>query len=177
MNKKIGVSIPWLYKSYPYNASLSNIQKVVEGMFNQHGILVSSIYISEYPKNLTLHFQLYLSQKTQYPLIKKVLKVIKHLFVLLYSKNIQFDISIARTIFSEDKLMSSWFKFKVEDNPHRMAFLTKKTIETIPYINGGRDDYIKDDNWLKNKLAEKKLKEENEKEEAKKKSISTISSK
>ena len=95
------------YKTYPYNNKLINMNKIIERIFLNYGIIVSSIYISEYRKHLIFHFHLYISHSCQYNIIKNILKLIQSLFVLKYNKNISFDINISKSIYYDDKLISS----------------------------------------------------------------------
>lgn len=131
MSKKLGISLLWFFRTYPYNGSLIHISTIMEGVFEKYGILVSSIYVSEYCKSIMIHFQLFLTHRWQYRVLKNLLPILKALFVLKYNKNIHFDITLCKSILQDDKLISSFIKCKIRSNPSTIGFLTQKLFKKV----------------------------------------------
>jgi hypothetical protein len=91
MSKKLAISSSWFFQTYPYNPKLIHIQKLIEGVFLRYGILVSSIYISEYPKTLIIHFKVFVSHSCQYKLFCNLIELLESLLTLKYNKNIEMN--------------------------------------------------------------------------------------
>lgn len=131
MDKKLSISSQAFFKTYPYNGNLIHMQKIIEGIFINYGILTSSIFISEYPKLIIFQFNILLKIPNQYNIIGPITRFIKSLFVLKYNKNIRFDITISKNIYCEDKYISSWLKYKLLADPNRVRFLLQKLFKDV----------------------------------------------
>ena len=115
-----------VFNTYPFNNKLLGMSKIIEGIFFKYGILVSSIYIHEYPKNYIIHFNIFISHHIQYFILKNIIKLIKSLLVLKYNKNISFNIHISKSIYYDNKFISSWLSYKLQNDPLQLRFITKK---------------------------------------------------
>ena len=127
-SKKIGISQPWFFNTFPYNPTLLNQQIFITGFLNNYGILASDIYISEHRHLLTYHLTIFLSHKKHYSAIKPILKVLKPLLILKYNKNVCFNIRRSPSLYYDDKLLGSWLKVNIQKDTMKVRPLIKKIL-------------------------------------------------
>lgn len=154
-SKKIGISQPWFFNTFPYNPTLLKQQTFITAFFNNFGILVSDIYISEYRHLLTYHFTIFLPHKKHYSVIKPILKVLKPLLVIKYKKNICFNIKRSPSLYYDDKILGSWLKLNIQKDTMKVRPLIKKLLHKDKLknknVNTTYKSYLKEIN-MKNAL-------------------------
>jgi hypothetical protein len=102
-SKKIGVSQPWFFDTYPYNPSLVNQQKDISSLLHDLNILTSEIYISQHTYSSTYHFSVFKHKKFSQKSLLLALKVLKPLLILKYKKNVTFNIKYTPSLYYDDK--------------------------------------------------------------------------
>jgi hypothetical protein len=127
-SKKIGISQPWFFNTFPYNPTLLKQQIFITAFFNNFGILVSDIYISEYRHLLSYHLTIFLSHTKHYSVIKPILNVLKSLLVIKYKKNISFNIKRSPSLYYDDKILGSWLKLNIQKDTMKVRPLIKKLL-------------------------------------------------
>jgi len=134
-SKKIGISQPWFFNTFPYNPTLLKQQIFITAFFNNFGILVSDIYISEYRHLVAYHLTIFLSHKKHYSVIKPILNVLKPLLVIKYKKNICFNIKRSPSLYYDDKILGSWLKLNIQKDTMKVRPLIKKLLHKDKLIN------------------------------------------
>lgn len=142
-SKKIGISQPWFFNTFPYNPTLLNQQNFITAFFNNFGILVSDIYISEYRHLLAYHLTLFLPHKKHYSVIKPILNVLKPLLVIKYKKNICFNIKRSPSLYYDDKILGSWLKLNIQKDTMKVRPLIKKLLHKDKLKNKSRSTTYK----------------------------------
>lgn len=123
-SKKISVSQPWLYQTYPYNPQISNITTLIKNTFLKFGILTSQIYVSEYPKLFVFHFTVFGNNQ----LLTSIINYLNSILTIKYNKNIIFDFKYSPSLYHDDLILSSWLKLKLQQDPNKLRMLIKKIV-------------------------------------------------
>ncbi len=125
-SKKIAISQPWIFDTYPYNPALVNQQKDISSLLYDIGILPSDIHISQHTYLSTYHFSVFNTKKSSKKALALALKVLKPLLILKYKKNVTFNVKYPPSLYYDDKHIASWLKLNLQEDPMKMRPLFKK---------------------------------------------------
>ena len=82
------------------------IRKLVRGIFLEHDIFISEIYINRYPERISIKFLMHLTKKGHYcGLILELKSLITSLLVLKYGKNVDINFKQCNHIFGNSKIL------------------------------------------------------------------------
>jgi hypothetical protein len=110
MIKKLNISENWKYYTYKNNYNLNHIDNIIKNTFLNYNILISNIYIYEYPKCIIIKFQLWVYNENHYKFINNIISYLKSLLILKYNKNIELNIKFSKDIFNDDLLIGTFIK-------------------------------------------------------------------
>lgn len=124
-SKKIGISQPWIFDTYPYNPALLNQQKDISSLLYDIGILPSQIYISQHTYLSTYHFSVFNTKKSSQRTLALALKVLKPLLILKYNKNVAFNVKYPPSLYYDHNHIASWLKLNLQEDPMKSRPLFK----------------------------------------------------
>jgi hypothetical protein len=110
MKKKFKISEGDKFQTFPENLNLLNINDIVENTFLRFNILISNLFIYEFPKLIVIKLNIFYNIKSKKRLISPIIKYLKALLILKYNKNIQFNINLCKSIYLDDKILSNYIK-------------------------------------------------------------------
>ena len=127
LKNKIGVSLPWLIRSnqtniIPYNFILNLIKQ----SFLRHKILLSNVYIHEFPKAIQIIFIVHPINNHSYKNVIFLLEFIRSILSLTIKKNIFFYFRLSKNLLNEVNILSEWISIKVFNEPLKLKKITKK---------------------------------------------------
>jgi hypothetical protein len=125
-SKKIGISQPWIFDTYPYNPALLNQQKDISSLFYDIGIIPSEIHISQHKYLSTYHLSVFITKKSSLNAFLLALKVLKPLLVLKYNKNVTFNIKYPPSLYYDHNHIASWLKLNLQEEPIKIRPFFKK---------------------------------------------------
>lgn len=123
--KRLGISQIWYTRSM-LEWEDEFIRKILRGIYLEHDIFISEIYINRYPERISIKFLMHLTNKNHYSdLIIELRYLIQSLLTLKYGKNVDINFKQCNHLLGNSKILIDWLKTEVGKNPQRSRIVGK----------------------------------------------------
>ena len=123
--KRLGISQSWYTRSMKESED-EFIRKLIRGVYLEHNIYISEVYINRYPERISIKFLMHLTKSKHYgSLILELKSFLTSLLVLKYGKNIDINFKQCNHLLGNSKILIDWLKTEIEKNPQRSRGVLK----------------------------------------------------
>lgn len=127
LSNKLGVSIPWKYRTSKKDILFWNeATKILLGFFKKQGIFFSELYIKEFPIFIFIHFSIFPHDSSQYKIIRNLLLVFCNFIKILCKKNVQTSCTIAPCAYYNSEILGEQLNVQIFNDPLTIKKLFKK---------------------------------------------------
>lgn len=135
ISKKLGIALPWYSRSNSLNIfNHELIRRVIENMFLKQNILISHVYVQEYPKFIYVLIHLFPVNTIQYKLSYKLLTLINSIFYVILKKNIYVTFKTTPNLYNNVNVLTNWLLLKLYNEPSNIKKLLKQTLKQYDSI-------------------------------------------